>query len=735
MDILIGSIKHCDRDRIDIWVKSALKYVKARKVLICLDEVVPPSILELNNLGFEVIHYPTNQNSDVNVSKFDRHILSRKFLQSVEDNSIVLLTDTIDVVFQNDPFDWYRKNKNNKLLITSEGILVGHESWNMGGISNSFPYFVDEVRNVEVYNSGIIMGEVEKVKDLLLFIYNLSVNVKPQFTEGIDQPAMNVTLLSSVFKEITQFTTTDESFAVNCAVAGPTPQFVSWGFERNYIYNLPIFSDNGIVNKNGELYCIVHQYNRIEKWNNFFKEVYLDDKLKNYKKYSIVSENSKDHWEPFNFQDKVVLDLGCGRWYGVENYEQYSPIYFGKNGAKKVIGIDMSSSDIEYYKSNNVGNPIFEFEIQEINSPKDIEILIEKYEITAIKSDIEGAEIHLLNVDPYYFNNITDMAIEYHSKLIRDLFLEKLPQLGYTVDCIGNFTFANDSAGVIFAHKNQSETVKKLSLNRIQSTDENTAIVICTTAAFTAYYDFWKKELKYDKNEFILCDVSSNKLLPSNIILDFIQDNVINYTLDSVKSVLNFNTEPSSKHWWNMGGGRNIIWFYAHMRMLYFYKSFPDYEYYWFFDDDITFPKQQLYEFLNSHKDLKQDCLITYLFSNTGNENISEVPFIDNNMGSYHATNANWLIHYPGDGDKHPTDLKETYGSFFPIVRFSNRAMRALLEEHNKGYFGYSEGWVPSILNYKGLSLYSIFNQESKVQTNNNILIHHKFWEILWTNV
>jgi hypothetical protein len=104
-------------------------------------------------------------------------------------------------------------------------------------------------------------------------------------------------------------------------------------------------------------------------------------------------------------------------------------------------------------------------------------------------------------------------------------------------------------------------------------------------------------------------------------------------------------------------------------------------------------------------------------------------------MGSFHAPDYNWLTHYPGIGDKQPEDITEKYGSYFPIVRLSNRALSLLLEKHNQGYYGYSEGYVPTVLNHHGMSLYSIFNTNSKVDLNNDILIHHKNWEMLWKNV
>ena len=110
MNYLIGSIKHCERDRIDIWVKSALKYCSCQVILIVLDNIIPESLLELENLGVKLVHNPTGDETDVNICKWERHVKVRNFLKTLEKEDVVLLTDTLDVVFQSDPFKWYKKN-------------------------------------------------------------------------------------------------------------------------------------------------------------------------------------------------------------------------------------------------------------------------------------------------------------------------------------------------------------------------------------------------------------------------------------------------------------------------------------------------------------------------------------------------------------------------------------------------------------------------------------------------
>ena len=58
-----------------------------------------------------------------------------------------------------------------------------------------------------------------------------------------------------------------------------------------------------------------------------------------------------------------------------------------------------------------------------------------------------------------------------------------------------------------------------------------------------------------------------------------------------------FNKEISTYHFW--GSHQNPKYFYAHFRMLTFYLKNPDYDHYWFFDDDVQF-EGDLKEFLSN---------------------------------------------------------------------------------------------------------------------------------------
>ncbi len=101
---------------------------------------------------------------------------------------------------------------------------------------------------------------------------------------------------------------------------------------------------------------------------------------------------------------------------------------------------------------------------------------------------------------------------------------------------------------------------------------------ICTTPdVFPAYVNNWNNFPK-DKKELIwLSDITRDPSFEVGF----------KFTEQDIRKEFNFNIEVSKKNFWNSYGNRNIVWFFAHLRMLYFYVKNPNYDFYWFFDDDI----------------------------------------------------------------------------------------------------------------------------------------------------
>lgn len=201
-----------------------------------------------------------------------------------------------------------------------------------------------------------------------------------------------------------------------------------------------------------------------------------------------------------------------------------------------------------------------------------------------------------------------------------------------------------------------------------------------------------------------------------------------NFTEQDIRKEFNFDIEVSKRHYWNCQGNRNIIWFYAHLRMLYFYIKNPNYDFYWFFDDDIKINNWDEF-FIKTDKD-DSDFLSYFCFKKDGVTSQINVPVIDDRTFSKNL----WFERFPGDGDVLPENTRDMFGSFFPTTRFSNKSLSKLLEIHNEGFHGYSEGFVPTILNKYGFKISSLINPDntSNYFDVNEVDILHKHIKVNW---
>jgi hypothetical protein len=79
--------------------------------------------------------------------------------------------------------------------------------------------------------------------------------------------------------------------------------------------------------------------------------------------------------------------------------------------------------------------------------------MMTKYNITALKCDIEGAEEHLLNLTKDDLKSIDELAIEYHSEKLKQDFTSKVVEWGFNINVKANFMNTPDYMGVLFCNK------------------------------------------------------------------------------------------------------------------------------------------------------------------------------------------------------------------------------------------------------------------------------------------
>lgn len=235
---------------------------------------------------------------------------------------------------------------------------------------------------------------------------------------------------------------------------------------------------------------------------------------------------------------------------------------------------------------------------------------------------------------------------------------------------------------------------------------------------YPTYINSWKY-FKDKENSFILVDNSGNHKIDYKSFI---------FTESEIRNNFNFPHNVSPRHFWNSMGNKNIIWFYAYLRMINFYISNPNYDYYWFFDDDVYCENWD--EFLKGFELDDSDFLSYFLFKKDDVETYPNIPKIDNRTYSKNS----WFNRFPGDQDTLEEGIINYFGSFFAIVRFSNKSLKELVRLTKEGYYGYGEGFVPTEFSKLNLKMNTIFRPENTSNYFNNDItkILHKNQKITW---
>ena len=188
------------------------------------------------------------------------------------------------MVLQGNPSIWLEENMIGPLLVaSSEGMKYKNEPWGNQNLLESFgPYFHNIYKEATIYNVGTIAGEIETVKGLLSFIFHLSVN-RP--IPIVDQAVYNFIINQPPFIHDTIFTNNSDAWAIQL---GTTLGAVQSGkgdlgmmfmndpskYENIYEDEQPIVEDGIVKTPEGNPYCIVHQYDRVNGLKEQIERIY-----------------------------------------------------------------------------------------------------------------------------------------------------------------------------------------------------------------------------------------------------------------------------------------------------------------------------------------------------------------------------------------------------------------------------------------------------------------------------
>jgi hypothetical protein len=226
-------------------------------------------VYEISN---DTIEYLKSKGWSLYGSELQQHIIVQRFrdmyvlLQSLQ-TDVIIWCDVKDIVFQKNPTEWLDKNMKGDILAFSESLIFDHDSWAHINAGTSFPIEWEWLKNEEIYCAGTIVGKKDAIKDLFIDIYRWSLTTSNP-GQLADQAAYNILLRLHQFKDKVQFVKQQEGFAAQL--------HLKIRFDKQHLCSEELATIDGdlIKTSNGELFTIVHQYDRDDTLKNLIKTKY-----------------------------------------------------------------------------------------------------------------------------------------------------------------------------------------------------------------------------------------------------------------------------------------------------------------------------------------------------------------------------------------------------------------------------------------------------------------------------
>jgi hypothetical protein len=280
-DLIIGGAANYKYDDVKYWINSIKKSGFDGDIVLVVTNIALTELEKIAQKGVQILaygqkdadgNYSSNSKMPPHVERFF-HIWN--FLNTTkEEYDFVITTDVRDVVFQRNPVNFLRGDTFTGFVAAGEGLAYEDEPWGNNNYLQAFgPFFHNIIKSKEIYNVGVMAGEMSLVRDMLLMILQLSVN-RP--IPIVDQAVYNFILSTDIFKNRTEFFGNDSGWTCNLGTTlaaiqsgsgdigqrnDPTSQIM---YQTKYLANQPIIKKDGTVYNSYDMpFYIVHQYDRV----------------------------------------------------------------------------------------------------------------------------------------------------------------------------------------------------------------------------------------------------------------------------------------------------------------------------------------------------------------------------------------------------------------------------------------------------------------------------------------
>jgi len=258
---IIGCITKYGVEQIRPFIESIERSGFNGDKLMLVYEITQDTIEYLNVKGWKLIQ-----------SEPQQHIILQRFRDIYQvlhqyETDVIIWVDVKDIVFQKDPTEWLNKNMNKDILAFSESLKFGDEEWARLNAGTSFPMEWDWLQNEEICCAGTIVGKKDAIRDLFIDIYRWSLTTSNR-EQLADQAAYNILIRLHQFKDKVQFVKQQEGFAAQLHLK------LKKGDILPYTEKLPTIDGSDVRNLKGELYTLVHQYDRNEELKKLIENKY-----------------------------------------------------------------------------------------------------------------------------------------------------------------------------------------------------------------------------------------------------------------------------------------------------------------------------------------------------------------------------------------------------------------------------------------------------------------------------
>lgn len=285
-DIVIGAITNYNFEQVKFWVNSLDRSgFDGLKVLLCYN-IDFDTAEKLAEKGYTIFAFGRDdENRKLVYQKESFNICLERFahipfflnkLSNKEQYRYIIATDVRDVVFQSNPSIWLENNLVDKDIIAScESLRYRDEPWGKQNLYLSFgPLIYEQMQDRPIYNAGVIAGKFETTIDLFQNIF-LSCGGSPMNVPGgggPDQAGLNVLLNMKPYKDITQFSMSEDGWAAQLGTTVDPSKIES--FKDFLLEPQPKLIDDVVCTSVGLPHAIVHQYNRVPEWKEIIEKKY-----------------------------------------------------------------------------------------------------------------------------------------------------------------------------------------------------------------------------------------------------------------------------------------------------------------------------------------------------------------------------------------------------------------------------------------------------------------------------